>query len=274
LELVEHTSDKIAPTTVRFLPTFEGLFELRHVTKAGKTVTLLIADILADDYDDTCANSSATGSASEQQHAKPTTTSGANNSNARVNRSKNSAVAKQRYSVAIETLHFSKADLELFVAQDSAGNRLKTEVTQSANSDIVGMWFVSCCCCCCCFIVVVVVFCLFVCSCFSNSLLTRLEISFIPEQEGNVTISMQSDANTIMGPKLVVAVDREPFIRYKTKPPKSAINKAATVVEIDTNYTSEVWRMERMFFAFFALFFFSCGCFSLCLFLFCFVFYV
>lgn len=67
-----------------------------------------------------------------------------------------------------------------------------------------------------------------------------VEISFVPEQEGAVTISMQSDANTILGPKLVIAVDREPFIRYKTSPPKSAINNALTVIDVDTNYTNEV----------------------------------
>jgi hypothetical protein len=83
---------------------------LRNQLK-GKTTTLLIAEIVNDPLKDST----------------------------KTNRSNLKAVAKQRYSVRIETLHFSQEDLENFVALDSEGNKLKTEVIQTSNSDIVGM---------------------------------------------------------------------------------------------------------------------------------------
>lgn len=107
------------------------------MTKSGKTVTLLVADIVGEDYTEVDASSNPTGVNSSPRDGQQPKQHVPQNA-PRVNRSKLAAVAKQRYSVAIETLHFSKADLELFVAQDSAGNKLKTEVTQAANSDIVG----------------------------------------------------------------------------------------------------------------------------------------
>lgn len=77
-----------------------------------------------------------------------------------------------------------------------------------------------------------------------------IEISFIPEREGDVTISMVSNNDTngyndLSSPKLVVSVQKEPYLRYMNRPPPNALKDTPLHIHLDTNITSQVPKKER-----------------------------